>query len=105
MYILLLSSHCYFLYRVTENMNLNAIANSAATGNFSAVPENSSRGVASPGANTNAGNRMDVNDFIRAAEIDPVLVKILLVKPKKRINQMLKRIALEQAVSLFIISV
>ena len=36
---------------------------------------------------------MDVNDFVRAAEIDKVLVKILLIKPKRRINQMLKQMA------------
>lgn len=52
-----------------------------------------------PITSTGSGHKMDVNDFVRAAEIDPVLIKILLVKPKKRINQMLKKIAMEQAVS------
>jgi hypothetical protein len=40
---------------------------------------------------------MDVNDFVRAAEIDKVLVKILLLRPKKKINHLLRRMATEQA--------
>lgn len=40
---------------------------------------------------------MDVNDFVRAAEIDKVLVKILLIRPKKKINHILRRMAAEQA--------
>ena len=48
---------------------------------------------------------MDVHDFVRAAEIDKVLVKILLIKPKRRINQMLKNMAIDMAVSIICVIV
>eukprot|EP01006_Ploeotia_vitrea_P033920 TRINITY_DN65658_c6_g1_i1.p1 TRINITY_DN65658_c6_g1~~TRINITY_DN65658_c6_g1_i1.p1 ORF type:complete len:476 (+),score=42.84 TRINITY_DN65658_c6_g1_i1:670-2097(+) len=77
---------------VTDNMSLDAIANSAA--NSSHNPDSTQ--LPNRPASSTGGYKMDVHDFVRAAEIDKVLVKILLIKPKRKINQMLKQIALSQ---------
>lgn len=87
---------------ITDSMSLNAIATSAAAANCRPLPPEPPATPQSPvasraGGPGASGYKMDVNDFVRAAEIDKVLVKILLIRPKKKLNHILRRMAAEQA--------